>query len=78
MKSWTISPNKGHSLSRREGEPASGGGDSLLRVSLNGEAQVLRKAGTWIERPVASPDGHYLPRGEVSLNSNAWMIENFR
>ena len=78
MKSWTISPNKGHSLSRREGEPASGGGDSLLRVSLNGEAQVLRKAGMRIECPAASPDGRYLAWGVVSSNSNTWMIENFR
>ena len=56
----------------------SSSGDSLLRVNLNGDAQVLRKAGMWIERPVASPDGRYLAWGEVSSNSNAWMIENFR
>ena len=53
-------------------------GDSLLRVSMNGDAQVLRKAGMWIERPAASPDGRYLAWGEVNSNSNAWIIDNFR
>jgi hypothetical protein len=57
---------------------AASSGDSLLRVSPNGEAQVLRKAGMWIERPAASPDGRYLAWGEISSNSNAWIIENFR
>lgn len=56
----------------------SSSGDSLLRVNLHGDAEVLRKAGMWIERPAASPDGRYLAWGEVSSNSNAWMIENFR
>jgi hypothetical protein len=53
-------------------------GDTLLRVSLNGDAQVLRKAGMWIERPAASPNGRYLAWGEVSSSSNAWIIENFQ
>jgi Tol biopolymer transport system component len=56
----------------------SSSGDSLLRVSLKGEAEVLRTAGMWIEHPVASPDGRQLAWGEVSSNSNAWIIENFR
>jgi Tol biopolymer transport system component len=57
---------------------AASSGDSLLRVSPNGEAQVLRKAGMWIERPAPSPDGRYLAWGEISSNSNAWIIDNFR
>jgi len=27
---------------------------------------------------VPSPDGRYLAFGEVTLDSNAWVIENFR
>jgi Tol biopolymer transport system component len=53
-------------------------GSSLLHVLLNGQAQVLRKAGLWIDRPTPSPDGRYLAFGEVTSNQNAWMIENFR
>jgi hypothetical protein len=30
-----------------------------------------------VERPVPSPDGHYLAYGEVTTAGNAWMIENF-
>ena len=53
-------------------------GSSLLHVTLRGEVQLLRKSGMWIDRPLASPDGRYLAFGEVTSNSNAWMIENFR
>jgi Tol biopolymer transport system component len=56
----------------------SSSGDSLLSVGLNGAAQVLRKAGMWLERPAASPDGRYLAWGEVSSSSNVWAIDNFR
>jgi Tol biopolymer transport system component len=53
-------------------------GGSLLRVDLTGAAQPLRKAIMYIERPIPSPDGRYLAFGEVSSESNAWMIENLR
>jgi len=53
-------------------------GGSLLRVDLTGAAQPLRKAIMHIERPIPSPDGRYLAFGEVSSESNAWMIENLR
>ncbi len=52
--------------------------NSLLQyVSLNGEAQTLHTAATWLEKLVASPDGRYLAFGQVIADSNAWMIENF-
>lgn len=53
-------------------------GGSLLHVLFNGQAQVLRKAGLWMDRPTPSPDGRYLAFGEVTSNQNAWMIENIR
>ena len=53
-------------------------GNYLLHVSTNGQAQVLRKSGLWIDRPLPSPDGRYLAFGEVTSNQNAWMIDNFR
>jgi Tol biopolymer transport system component len=53
-------------------------GSSLLRVTLDGEAQLLHKANWWMERLVPSPDGHYLAFGVVTINSDAWMIENLR
>lgn len=53
-------------------------GGSILHVALDGEIQLLYKAsGMQLERPVPSPDGHYLAFGEVATASNAWMIENF-
>lgn len=53
-------------------------GGSILRVSLDGKTQLLYKAlGMQLERPVPSPDGHYLAFAEVSTTSNAWMVENF-
>ncbi len=52
-------------------------GSRLLRVYLNGETQFLHKANYLAERPVPSPDGTYLAFGEVTSESNAWMIENF-
>lgn len=52
-------------------------GGSILRVGLNGESKLLRKAvGMGLERPLPSPDGRYLAYGEVTTVSNAWMIEN--
>jgi hypothetical protein len=53
-------------------------GSSLLHVTLHGEAQLLRKSRMWIDRPTPSPDGRHLAFGEVTSNSNAWMVENFR
>ena len=53
-------------------------GSPLLRVSLDGETQLLYKAGYYLENPVPSPDGRYLAFGEMTLESNAWVIENFR
>jgi Tol biopolymer transport system component len=52
-------------------------GSTLLHVLPNGQAQVLRKSGLWIDRPIPSPNGRYLAFGEVTSNQNAWMIENF-
>lgn len=53
-------------------------GTYLLHVSMNGQAQIIRKSGLWIDRPLPSPDGRYLAFGEVTSNQNAWMIDNFR
>ena len=48
----------------------------LLRVSLNGEAQLLYSGNYYIEDPVPSPDGRYLAFGDVSVDGNAWLIES--
>jgi Tol biopolymer transport system component len=79
-KGWANFSSVGWSADGRQlfVSKGSSSGDSLLRVSLNGDAEVLHKAGMWIEHPVASPDGRQLAWGEVSSNSNAWIIENFR
>jgi hypothetical protein len=53
-------------------------GSSLLHVDLNGEAQLLRKAVKWFERPLPSPDGRHLAFGEMTPESNAWIIEDSR
>jgi Tol biopolymer transport system component len=50
----------------------------LLRLSLNGEAQLLYHGRYYLENPVPSPNGRYLAFGEVSVDSNAWLIENVR
>jgi Tol biopolymer transport system component len=50
-------------------------GSSLLRVSLDGRTQLLRQFNTWVERPIPSPDGRLLAFGEVSVNSNAWVLD---
>jgi Tol biopolymer transport system component len=52
---------------------------SVLRVELDGETHPLYKAPSsmQLEKPVSSPDGHYLAFGEVATMSNAWMMENF-
>ncbi|MBM3745631.1 MAG: hypothetical protein FJW34_07525, partial [Acidobacteria bacterium] len=53
-------------------------GPPLLRVPLDGETRLLYKGGYYVENPVPSPDGRYLAFGEVTLESNAWVIENLR
>jgi Tol biopolymer transport system component len=51
----------------------------VLRVEFDGETHLLYKTSSsmQLERPVSSPDGHYLAFGEVATTSNAWMMENF-
>lgn len=53
-------------------------GATLLRVMLNGQIRPLSTMtsalGTWA---VASPDGRHLAIMRESLNSNAWLLENF-
>jgi Tol biopolymer transport system component len=53
-------------------------GASILRVTLDGQIQLLYKSPSsmLLERPVPSPDGHHLAFAEVATSSNAWMIEN--
>lgn len=53
-------------------------GPPLLRLSLEGETALLYKGSYYVENPVPSPDGRYLAFGEVTLESNAWVIENVR
>lgn len=50
----------------------------LLRLSLGGETTLLYKGSYYVENPVPSPDGRYLAFSEVTLESNAWVIENIR
>jgi Tol biopolymer transport system component len=50
-------------------------GSSLLHVFLDGRTQLLRQFSTWVERPIPSPNGRFLAFGEVSVNSNAWVLE---
>jgi hypothetical protein len=51
-------------------------GSSLLRVSLDGEARLLYRGPKYVENPVASPDGCYLAFLDMTVESNAWVIEN--
>jgi Tol biopolymer transport system component len=50
-------------------------GSSLLRVFLDGRTRLLRQFSTWVETPIPSPDGSVLAFGEVSVNSNAWVLD---
>ena len=50
-------------------------GPPLLRVSLDGATHLLYKGRYYIENPVPSPDGRYLAFGEMTFESNAWVIE---
>ena len=51
---------------------------TLLRVGLDGQIQPLwgmaNPLGTWA---IASPDGRYLAISGRSIDSNAWLLENF-
>lgn len=51
---------------------------SLLHATLNGQTQVLHTSSIYLERPLPSPDGRHLAFAEVTCESNAWMITNFR
>ncbi len=53
-------------------------GPPLLRVSVDGGTKLLYKGGYYVENPVPSPDGRYVAFGEVTLESNAWVIEDIR
>ena len=51
---------------------------TLLRVGLDGQAQPLWEMRNFLSAwAIASPDGHYLAIMGGSLNSNAWLLENF-
>jgi Tol biopolymer transport system component len=52
----------------------------VLRVDLNGNVHELLdtgKANGGLSSPHASPDGRYLTFGQVTYESNAWLLENF-
>ncbi|MFL6436123.1 MAG: hypothetical protein ACJ71Q_00970 [Terriglobales bacterium] len=52
-------------------------GGSLLHIMPTGDTALLYRAlGMSLERPIPSPDGHFLAYGEVTTISNAWMIES--
>jgi hypothetical protein len=51
----------------------------LLYIDLDGKTHVLYDKGRYyVESPVPSPDGRYIAFGEVTLQSDAWMIENIQ
>jgi WD40 repeat protein len=51
---------------------------TLLRIGLDDHIQPLWEMGNFLSTwAIASPDGHYLAIMGGSLNSNAWMLENF-
>jgi TolB protein len=51
-------------------------GSLLLHVELNGESQVLYRAGWDVVQITPSPDGHFLAYGAVNSNSTVWTIPN--
>ncbi|MEK7409304.1 MAG: WD40 repeat domain-containing protein [Acidobacteriota bacterium] len=53
-------------------------GTPLLRVSLDGKAQLLYRGSKYVESLVPSPDGRYLAFSDMTVESNAWVIENLR
>lgn len=51
-------------------------GGSLLHIMPTGETKLLyRAAGMSLERPISSPDRHFLAYSEVTTIGNVWMIE---
>jgi Tol biopolymer transport system component len=52
-------------------------GSSLFYIGLQGEVRELWKAATQISFPVPSPDQKHLAFALSTLDSNAWMVENF-
>jgi Tol biopolymer transport system component len=50
----------------------------LLRISLNGEVELLHKGLFHVENPVPSPDGRYIAFGENTMESNVWVVQNPR
>lgn len=81
VKGWSNLASVGWSMDGRSlfATNWASNGASILRVTLDGQIQLLYKAPSsmLLERPVPSPDGRYLAFGEVATTSNAWMIENF-
>ena len=53
-------------------------GEPLLRASLDGRTWLLYKGRYGIFDPSPSPDGRFLAFGEVTMDSNAWVIETRR
>jgi Tol biopolymer transport system component len=51
----------------------------ILQIDLNGKTQVVVNKGKdhRIEFPRPSPDGRHLAFGQVTWESNAWLLENF-
>lgn len=53
-------------------------GEPLLRLSLDGKSQVLYRGSKYLHSPVASPDGRYVAFSDLTVESNAWVIENLK
>ena len=53
-------------------------GGPLLRVSLDGRAQLLYTAPYYLENPIPSPDGRLLAFGQVFVAGNVWILEKGR
>jgi len=47
----------------------------LLRVRLDGKAQMLYRGLKYVENPFPSPDGRYLAFGEMTEDGNAWVLD---
>jgi Tol biopolymer transport system component len=54
------------------------GGSALLQIDLNGNARTLwRQPGSHETWAIPSPDGKYLALLGSTIDSNAWLVENF-
>jgi serine/threonine protein kinase len=49
----------------------------IVRFGLDGKSRVLFTAKSFIGNGCASPDGRYLAFSKRTLESNAWLLENF-